>query len=121
MLAKSHININAANKYGRTALHSACEYGIESHIGAQLLLSDKRCDTNIQDKNGYAALAEAVKWTKSTDDPWAECIKALLSHANIAINQQGKDGKSALHVACGNSIESHVGVQLLLQIGRAHV
>ena len=37
-----------------SALHVACGPNIRSHIGAQLLLSDKRCDVNILDKDGHS-------------------------------------------------------------------
>ena len=108
MLAKSQVKINVQNRYGNTALHSACGYGIASHFGSQLLLSDKKCDTNIEDKNGYTALAITVKRTISTDDPWAECIKALLSHPDIAINQQATFHSHAAASGCYALKQSHL-------------
>ena len=54
--------------WGRTALHVGCGDNIRSHVGAQLLLSDDRCDVNLQDGHGNTALMEALSWVVSSDN-----------------------------------------------------
>ena len=59
LLAHPRMDINKRNPIGKmalddfeclqTALHKACNEDIKSHVGAQLLLSDERCDVNACD------------------------------------------------------------------------
>ena len=46
----------------------ACGWGIKSHVGVQLLLSDERCDVNLLAGDGYTALMMAVRQVVSEDD-----------------------------------------------------
>ena len=64
----------------------ACENDIQSHFGAQLLLSDERCDVNLQDGRGDTALMIAVGKVKSKDDKHAKIIQTLLAHPRIDVN-----------------------------------
>ena len=43
LLSDKHIDVNFRDPLGEAALHAACDDGIKSHVGAQLLLSDERC------------------------------------------------------------------------------
>ena len=42
------------------ALHVSCGNDIRSHVGAQLLLNDERCDVNLQYNDGDTALMKTV-------------------------------------------------------------
>ena len=121
LLAHPRIDVNKQNTWGQTALHKACGYGIASHVGAQLLLSDERCDINLQDGDSYTALMVAVRWVCFEDDEHARIIRLLLAHPRIDVNKQSSSGKTALHTACGYGIQSHVGAQLLLSDERCDV
>ena len=66
-------DVNKQGQWGkwwkhRAALHVACGDNIRSHVGAQLLLSDDRCDVNLQDGHGNTALMEALSWVVSSDN-----------------------------------------------------
>ena len=96
---------NERLKNNRVALHVACGYvPIWSHFGAQLLISDERCDVNLQDKYGHTALMTAVKHVRSEDDKHAKIIGLLLAHLQIEINKHDRSGETALHKACGHGI-----------------
>ena len=58
-----------------SALHEACGPNTQSHVGAQLLLSDERCDVNRLDNTGCAALTTCVRLVKSEDDKYATLRK----------------------------------------------
>ena len=68
------------------ALHVACGYKIRSHVGAQLLLSDERCDVNLQDDGGGTALMETVVYVRFDDDKYAKILRLLLAHQSIDVN-----------------------------------
>ena len=68
VLAHPRIDVNKQNNVGETAIHMACGYYINSHVGAQLLLNAERCDVNLQDDYGRTALMQAVKGVESEDD-----------------------------------------------------
>ena len=55
----------------REALHVACDDDIRTHIGAQLLLSDERCDVNIPDNRSNTAMMFAVRRVTCT------CMQAM--------------------------------------------
>ena len=67
----------------QSALHVACGPNIRSHVGAQLLLSDERCDVNQQDYTLETALAMCVRLVESEDDKYTKIIKLLLAHPQI--------------------------------------
>ena len=100
LLGHPRIDVNKQNKSGETALGKACGDAIESHVGAQLLLSDEKRDINEHKDFGYTALTTAVRWVQSENDKHAKIIRLLLAHPIIDVNQQDKDGKTALHKAC---------------------
>ena len=100
-------------------LHVACSFVTQSHVGAQLLLSNERCDVNLQDSDGDTALMKAVEEVETEDDKHAKIIRLLLAHPIIDVNKQNKDGKTALHTACAR--KTQVAVQLLLSDGRCDV
>ena len=115
VLSKPEFNVNRRGNLRDSAhtvaLHVACADAIRSPVGAQLLLSDERCDVNLQDVNGYTALMTAVRYVKSEDDKHAEIIRILLDHPSIDVNKKNKSGQTALH---GSSF-AHVGTELLLR------
>ena len=110
----------------QSALHVACSPSIRSHFGAQLLLSDERCDVNILDKDGNTALMLAVTLILEENDKFAQLTKHLLDHPQIDVNIRNDNEATALHVACGGIYvylrpRSHIGAQLLLDDGRCDV
>ena len=106
---------------GRAALHVACCDRIRSHVGAQLLLSDERCNVNLQNYSESTALMMAVRLVEFEDDKHARIIRLLLAHPRIEVNKSETMGITALHVACDDGIQSHVGAQLLLSDERCDV
>ena len=103
-----------------TLLNVACGSGIQSHVGAQLLLSDERCDVNLQN-GGDTALMKAATLVNSEDDKHAKIVRLLLAHPRIDVNRQNWYGETALHKACAGFLRSSVGVQLLLTDERLDV
>ena len=63
----------------------------------------------------------AATSTKQQHDIHAECVRALLSHPNIEINQQSSHGDTALHAACLEGQQPDVAAQLLLSDHRCDV
>ena len=105
----------------KAALHVACGDTIQSSVGAQLLLSDKRCDVNLSDFTGDTAMITALKQVRSENDIHAQIVRLLLAHPRIDINQRTVYIRTALHQACAESVKSHVGAQLLLSDERCDV
>ena len=96
-----------------SALHLACDNNIQSHVGVQLLLSDARCDVNLQTDSRDTVLTTAVQWVRFEDDRYADIIRLLLKHPRIDVNKRnGSKGHTALHRAC--DWKTPVGVRLLL-------
>ena len=123
-------DVNMLEEWGecrkyRSPIHVACHQNIRSHVGAQLLLSDERCDVNLLiimgDDAGRTALMTAVERVKCEDDNHAKIVRLLLAHPRINVNKRGSMGETALHSACVDNVESHVGVQLLLSDERCDV
>jgi hypothetical protein len=63
------LNINGSNKYGRTALHFACDSG---HADIVTLLLENKADVNAMSLGGLTALHVASRQTR------VACVKALL-------------------------------------------
>ena len=121
LLDHPRIDVNARDKYLRTALHYACSEDTNSHLGAELLLNDKRCDVNAQDDKGYTALMYAAGCVQSVKDAHAQCITLLLNHPRIDVNARDNYSRTALHTACGEDTKSHLGAELLLNDKRCDV
>ena len=75
--------LKSVNKWARAALHVACGRNVQSHVGAQLLLADERCDVNLQDGDGRTPLMTAVRWAKSENDKHVKIVRLLLDHPRI--------------------------------------
>ena len=101
----------------------ACHYIIRSHFGAQLLLSDERCDVNLQNSDGDTALMTTVRNVAciSQDYKLAKILRLLLAHPLIDVNKQNKQGDTALHEASSYFVKSQVVALLLLTDGRCDV
>ena len=125
VLRKPEFNINMHGRWDRSmyylrgALHVACGKKTRSHVGAQLLLSDERCDINIQDFVGRTALIETVTKVKHHDDKHAKIMRLLLDHPRIDVSIEGWFC-TALQEGCSTH-DAHVGVQLLLDDARCDV
>ena len=74
-------------RHRRAALHAACGDTIRSHVGAQLLLSDERCDVNLRDGDGRTALMTAVRLVESENDKHAKIVRNLLAHPHAMVNK----------------------------------
>ena len=92
LLSQPNIAVNQQNNKGKTALHAACGYGINSHVGAQLLLSDARCDVNVLNSDDNTPLMTAVRKVTSHDDVHAKVVKLLLQHDSADINVTNNAG-----------------------------
>ena len=105
-----------------TALHIACFEDIHSHVGAQLLLSDERCDVNVQDRPyGYTALMEAAQHVKSDGDMHHQIMRMLLNHPRIDVNVQWPNENGAIRIACNSDIQTALVAQMLQNDERCDV
>jgi hypothetical protein len=82
-------DVNAKNKYGRTALHVAA-YNERVDVFTAILRSGAAVD--VQDKWGWTALHFAVMYGN------ADSLKALV-HAGADMDMQNANGTTALHLA----------------------
>ncbi len=86
-----HIDINARDEKGLTALHHAVLKGYKELVIE--LSKHQGIDINAQDKDGLTALHHAVL------KGYKELVIELSKHQGIDINAQDKDGLTALHHA----------------------
>ena len=86
-------------------LHAACDWGIKSSVGAQLLLSDERCDVNVQDEDGEAALHIAAFRAQQLDDHHGLILKMLLSRSDTNANCLASNSRSAIYKCLSHEIQ----------------
>ena len=89
-------------KSGCTPLHIVCLQGDIPLLEA--LVSDKRCDLNIQDGNGDTALHIGVKDV--------EIVKCLLEPSHSRCDIYNKKGLTPFHKAIANGMMASVEVML---------
>ena len=79
--------------------------------------------TTVKRVGGFKILLLCIVFSKvkSEDDKHAKIVRLLLAHPRINVNKRGSMGETALHSACVDNVESHVGVQLLLSDERCDV
>ena len=83
LLANPRIDVNKRNYCEATALHAACRsiYDPNTHLGAQLLLDDGRCDVNAEDNCCETPLMRVVNNITSKDSPGIQNITAVIEAA----------------------------------------
>ncbi len=91
LLKHPHIDVNRADKEGRTPLHAAADYGRADVL--RELLNFPVIQANVSDSRGRTPLHEAA------ESGSAECVRLLLQNGSIDINQADKDGQTALLIA----------------------
>ena len=96
---------NVINKSGYTPLHIVCHRGVIPLLEA--LVTDKRCDLNIQDGNGDTALHIGVKNV--------EVVKCLLESGRSRCDIYNKKGLTPFHKAIANGVM--VSVEVMLKYG----
>jgi ankyrin repeat protein len=101
LLPQSNVDINAQDKYDRTALHWAACNG---HTEIVQLLIAHQCDVNLTDEYGNTAL----HWATIKDK--IEIVKLLITH-RCDINAQDKYGNTVLYFA---AMYGHTGIAQLL-------
>ena len=99
-------DVNATNKYSRTALMLACK---ENHEDAIHVLLKAGSDSNIADKNGDTCLMWAVSGYCSKRE-----LHAII-HQSADVNATNKNNHTALMLACKKSHED--AIHVLLQAG----
>lgn len=133
-----HLDINAKNKFGHTALYTSVQKGNKNAVK---LLLDKGADSNIGDPNNMSPLMVAVSngsveilvalieagsdigaGNPKKPDPVAlACVSGaqgvlkILLQQGVDVNTRGEDGKSYLHLATKARFQD--AVRLLLQKG----
>ena len=102
LLDHANVDVNSRNSSGKSSLHLACGQRIASHIGAQLLLGDARCDVNRPtNDDGETALMITVQYVTKQMDTHAKLIRLLLDHPSIdvkTVNQRNKSGDASFQL-----------------------
>ena len=94
LIALHLCDVTHLNLQGKALLHTACE---QSNISAlQLLVTCGRCDLNIPDSNGDAALHIAV----CSESNSVQMVYCLLQNGRCDINLTNRLHSAPLHVAC---------------------
>ena len=125
LLKRSTCHLNLKNNFGSTPLHIA---SVNNNTIISVLVADKRCDINIQDKNGNTALhrgvnnAEIVKclikkyharcdiynqkgltpFHKAIVIGYLASVEVFLKN-EMDIQQRDKNGNAPIHIACQHS------------------
>ena len=126
LLDHPQIDVNIRNDNEATALHVACG-GIyvylrpRSHIGAQLLLDDGRCDVNAEDKHSETPLMRVVQKIETRDGPASKIFILLLKQPQLDVNKKNRLGKGALHHAWKYDRPDNSALELLLKDERCDV
>ncbi|WCR58340.1 ankyrin repeat domain-containing protein [Wolbachia endosymbiont of Ctenocephalides felis wCfeJ] len=94
LVEQKNVDINKANRYGRTALHWAAENGQLDTV--QYLVEQKGADINRTNNDGLTALHFAAKNNQ------LNTIKYLVEQKSVDVNQVDNYGFTALHVAALN-------------------
>jgi ankyrin repeat protein len=92
LAAKKPIDVNAKDKFGRTALILAAKEKNSSFID-ELIKNGKNLDVNLCDNEGDTALIVAAKYAD------AITVKAILQSGKVKIDMPNKDQRTALLVA----------------------
>lgn len=87
-----HVNVNAKNSKGKTALFIAASFGSKQIV--EFLLTNPNLDVNAQSNKKQTALMGA------TASMHYDIVKILLEVPKIDINIQDKSGNSAFTLAC---------------------
>jgi len=88
-------NANSQDDRGATALHYAAASG--SFECSRILAVDAQADCSIGTVGGTTAVMYA------SVEGMVDCLKLLVKQPTANVNQQSKDGRSALHFACQNN------------------
>lgn len=96
LLSHPNFNINYVNEEYQTLLHMACCSDVMTNIGAHMLISDERCDINVQNFAGYTPLIMCVRLASSMQGYYGSIIQALLSRSTIKVNLFDNCNETAL-------------------------
>ena len=97
------VDVNATNKYNKTALIKACESGNTYAID---VLFNAGADPNISDEHGDTWLHYAARSYQST-----EVLQAVISHG-VGVNATNKNNETALIIACERGNKDDINVLL---------
>ena len=103
LLESGKCNPNVLNKHGHTPLHVACRG--ENIEVVEMLVTDQRCDVNIQDNNKNTPLQTAI-YTQNG-------MQMLLDCKRCDPNQQNADGNTALHIVSRMTLNLETKFQYL--------
>ena len=96
-------DVNAINKYNKTALLIAC---MDGKIDAINVLLEAGADTNITETDGHTCLHKAVN--ANCDE---QTVQAIIDHG-ADVNAINKDNETALLIACMNGQNDAINVLL---------
>ncbi|RYN73204.1 hypothetical protein AA0117_g7987 [Alternaria alternata] len=115
LLKSEGIDVNAKDKYGKSAIIVAVEGGYEDIV--EVLLKSEGIDVNAKDKYGKSAIIVAV------EGGYEDIVEVLLKSEGIDVNAQDANGDTALmNTTCFMPSDSRppIGVaKLLLDTGKA--
>ena len=96
LVRQQYIDVNIACRIGWTAMYAAAQAGYVEVV--QILASLPNIDVNRANKMfGWTPLIVA---SEGKEESHMTIVKLLIATRNIDINQEAKDGQTALHVAC---------------------
>ncbi|EFX63658.1 hypothetical protein DAPPUDRAFT_66916, partial [Daphnia pulex] len=97
ILGKSKANLNAQDKYGRTALHCAILSKSETLIDKLL---DAKADATIHEQDGLIPLHLAADWRQPiVPDISTRLFNKILTKSSSIVNAKDSRGQTALHFA----------------------
>ncbi len=91
-------------------LARACLHGRADDFSA--MMSDKAIWPNIQSKSGETLLMALLRSNKNSVPDWQNKLRLLLAHPLTAVNMQGDEGDTPLHIAAAQGDDDIVDILL---------
>lgn len=107
LMHATNINLNMANRWGKSALHYACELHLSTIIQC---LIDHNANINVTDLNEETPLHYAIKYHSMA------IFKILMRNCAINVNAEDKIKMTPLHLAVNEFFDINI-IKILLQNG----
>uniref|UniRef100_A0A7S4MU09 Uncharacterized protein n=1 Tax=Vannella robusta TaxID=1487602 RepID=A0A7S4MU09_9EUKA len=95
---RRHLDVNATDVDGKTALHNLCEQDWPDAL--RLLLADPRVSVSEQCSSGLTPLHESCYLGH------CDMVNILVRHPDLDINAKNKNGRTSLYCTCAGYAES---------------